>query len=205
MYVLAKKDEFSLKTIDELENIVMNDYHKYEVNEIENIRDILKSRNSYDEEVFKFYDEHKRLDDKNTILYEGNPKWYHININAVVNWAIFFILGLIMVGDLNIGFITFVYTILFITSIIKAKNHKLIIKKDMVIYRTGIIRKNLDEIFISDIRNIQVKQGIRERIFGFGNLSLATSATGATEVVLKGFTNVEDLKNMIQNQRRTSK
>ena len=67
-----------------------------------------------------------------------------------------------------------------------------------ILYKSGLIARNTDELMLSKIEGIDVKQPILGRLFGFGSLKI----TGPGQQVVK-FTSVDnpmDVKNQIQSQ-----
>jgi len=78
---------------------------------------------------------------------------------------------------------------------------EVIIKDDKLIIVKGIISKHVTEIFIRDIRAIDIKQNIVERILGFGDVMIATSATSGYEIVIENIGAPHKLKQEIENAR----
>ena len=78
---------------------------------------------------------------------------------------------------------------------------EVIIKNDKLIIVKGIISKHVTEIFIGDIRAIDIKQNIIERILGFGDVMIATSATSGYEIIIENIGAPHKLKQEIENAR----
>lgn len=70
-----------------------------------------------------------------------------------------------------------------------------------VIVRRGIIAKHTDEVEIRDVRSVNLRQGIIQRLFGIGDLFLATAGHEGVEVSIKGVNDPEGLKDLIRSQR----
>ncbi len=73
---------------------------------------------------------------------------------------------------------------------------------DKLIISEGIIAKHTKEIFIQDIRAIDIRQNVLERIFNFGDVMIATSATAGYEVVLDNIGAPSRLKAEIEKRRQ---
>ena len=91
--------------------------------------------------------------------------------------------------------------IIFLTVIIMRIRLKVIIKNDKLVIVKGIISKHVTEIFIGDIRAIDIKQNILERILGFGDVMIATSATSGYEIIIENIGAPHKLKQEIENAR----
>jgi membrane protein YdbS with pleckstrin-like domain len=74
------------------------------------------------------------------------------------------------------------------------------ITKDFVTWRNGIISKNVIEIQIKDIRNINIKQGPMQRILKIGHIQIATAGTSGYEVIIKGINNPYHIKSLIKQK-----
>ena len=66
-----------------------------------------------------------------------------------------------------------------------------------VILKIGIISRNTDEMRLSKIETVEVRQGIFGRIFGFG--TVLVTGTGNSSVVLKGVSNPISVKKEIDS------
>lgn len=79
-----------------------------------------------------------------------------------------------------------------------------IVKPDgHVAVRHGIIAKDTDEIRVQDIRLLGVNQGIVQRIFGLGNVEIATAGHGDVEIFMKGIRDPEEVKEAVRKLQAT--
>ncbi|NOZ91890.1 PH domain-containing protein [bacterium 3DAC] len=78
---------------------------------------------------------------------------------------------------------------------------EVIIKDDKLVIVEGIISKHVREVFLRDIRTIDIRQNIIERIFGFGDVMIATSATSGYEIILENIGAPYKLKQEIEKAR----
>ena len=74
--------------------------------------------------------------------------------------------------------------------------------KDRVFLERGVLSKNYTEVFIKDIRAINVQQSITQRIFKIGNVMIATAGTFGYEFSTYGLPDPVHIKNMIMEQQR---
>lgn len=70
--------------------------------------------------------------------------------------------------------------------------------------RSGLISRNTSQVDIQDVRNIQVKQGIAERIFGLGSVLVSTAGQAGMEVEFWGIKGPEMLADRIRRAKTSS-
>jgi uncharacterized membrane protein YdbT with pleckstrin-like domain len=76
--------------------------------------------------------------------------------------------------------------------------------QDRVVLEKGILSKHIKELFISDIRTIDTQQSLLQRIFGIGNIMIATSGTSGYEDVALGLPDPLSIKDLVLQQRQTA-
>jgi len=67
-----------------------------------------------------------------------------------------------------------------------------------VITKTGIIGRSTEEMKLSKVETVEIKQGILGRILGYG--SVIVTGTGSSNVVISKVSNPIDVKKKIDNQ-----
>lgn len=67
-----------------------------------------------------------------------------------------------------------------------------------VLAKTGLISRSTDELQLKKIEGVDVKQGIIERLFGYGSVVL--SGTGSQKVVFDGVDNPLTIKKLIDSK-----
>jgi len=77
--------------------------------------------------------------------------------------------------------------------------------EDRVSLEKGVLSKNFTELFIKDIRTINIKQGIVQRIFRIGDVMIATAGTSGYEHFAYGLPGPRRIKDLIIEQRQKSK
>ncbi len=77
-----------------------------------------------------------------------------------------------------------------------------------VILETGILDKDFREIFIADIRTVDVEQRFYQRLLGYGTIKFASAGTDRYELAAKGISRPHHVKNIVNsirlNRPRTS-
>ncbi len=119
--------------------------------------------------------------------------WYFISV-------IFLLLVIITYASgeryLFLPFLVLFLLCIFIPKL-KQISHKYTITNQRLEMRKGIISKQTSEIHIKNIRNIQLNQGIMQRLLGLGDLLFASAATGGVEIGFLGISDPEQWKQKI--------
>jgi uncharacterized membrane protein YdbT with pleckstrin-like domain len=123
-----------------------------------------------------------------TILYDTTP-------SMLRNRPLLFLFGLVTV----IGII-----LILLPWWLLASNTRLTVTNERVTFKTGILAKNIREIFLSDIRSIQIDQTFQQRIFNTGKVEISSSATADAEISISGIPNPYEVKKLIDEYRRNN-
>jgi len=75
---------------------------------------------------------------------------------------------------------------------------------DRVVLEKGVLSKDVKEVFISDIRTVDTKQSLLQRMFKIGDVMIATAGTSGYEDVAYGLPDPRGIKDLVMNQRRSS-
>lgn len=129
---------------------------------------------------------------KNNISQERKIEVYHpSSLNYL--WGIIF--GIITIPVL-IGILILLYVIIEI----KCTSYELTTHR--IIVRRGWIAKLQNEIWIKDMRGVNLVQGIWQRIIGVGNIAIGTAASAGTEISIVGIANPTDVIDKINTLRK---
>ncbi|MCK9230028.1 MAG: PH domain-containing protein [Syntrophales bacterium] len=120
-------------------------------------------------------------------LWKGNPSYlYYLG---------HFIFGVILLPLFGLGLLFIVYALL-------DRNFKVYtLTNKRVMSKAGIISRKIHEIGVRDIRNINVKQSILERLFGLGTIEIASAGTGGIEVSFAGINNPMRARDLIRREK----
>jgi len=110
------------------------------------------------------------------------------------NNPVAFILFVILIP---VGFGALVLLIWWLTTI----NTTLTVTTRRTILRRGILSKHTREVRHSDVRFLEVDQGLFQRIFGVGNISVSSAGQGTIEITAKGILNPNKIKQTIDGLR----
>ncbi|MBN1574360.1 MAG: PH domain-containing protein [Deltaproteobacteria bacterium] len=86
-------------------------------------------------------------------------------------------------------------------AITKRFSLRLYIFENRLVLERGILSKHIKELFLRDIRTIDIKQTFPQRIVGIGNLMVATAGTSGYELVVKGIPDPVGLMERINSLR----
>lgn len=95
--------------------------------------------------------------------------------------------------------------IIFINWWITVINTRLTVTASKVTLREGILSKKIHEIFITDIRSVQIDQNLLQRILGTGTLEVSGAATEAAEIRIDGIPDAYKVKECIDKHREKDK
>ncbi|MBA7644978.1 hypothetical protein ES703_52729 [subsurface metagenome] len=101
------------------------------------------------------------------------------------------------------GVLTLIAFIVLLRALLERLSHEFTITPETVGSRVGIVSRHENEIRISDIREIGVRQGGLQRIFGIGSILFASAATGGIEVRFEGVRDPASLKNKVTDLRKS--
>jgi uncharacterized membrane protein YdbT with pleckstrin-like domain len=87
---------------------------------------------------------------------------------------------------------------------LKVVNTQLSVTNERVTFRTGILSKSIREIFLLDIRSVQISQRFLQRLLGTGWLEIASAASAEAEITIDGIPQAYDVKRIIDESRRQS-
>jgi membrane protein YdbS with pleckstrin-like domain len=145
--------------------------------------------------------------DKEKTIWTGYPsKFYYLGnyiLAAVLVLGGIFALSTpgtdaVLVG----GFVALVMGVItLIFAILDQKTRVYTVTSKMVMSKEGIISRTTSEINLSDIRNINMKQRVLERIFGLGTVAIGSAGTGELEVAFKGVRNPAQVRDRIRDSK----
>jgi uncharacterized membrane protein YdbT with pleckstrin-like domain len=77
----------------------------------------------------------------------------------------------------------------------------LVITDRRVTLRKGLLSKSTNDVLIADIRNVQVRQSLLQRIFGVGAVAVSTSGQGDMEIEVHGMPAPDRIKAILNDRR----
>jgi uncharacterized membrane protein YdbT with pleckstrin-like domain len=122
-------------------------------------------------------------------LYEAHPAMFR-------NHPFGFILCLILVAAFGLGLLIFLFWWL------KCMGVALIVTDQKTTLRTGILSKNITEVYHEDVRSIQVSQSLFQRICGVGSIGISSAGQSGVEISATGIPAPNNVREIIDAHRR---
>lgn len=86
---------------------------------------------------------------------------------------------------------------------LKTMATKLTVTDQRSILRRGLLSKHINEINHVNIRNVQIRQNLLERIFSTGTVQIASAGQASIEIEVEGLPHPDQIRELI-NQHRNS-
>jgi len=125
-----------------------------------------------------------KTDEPEKTLWEGNP--------SHLNYLFAYIIGGLLVFGYGLGLLVI------LIAIIDRKSKVFTITNKRVKSKAGIISRSIHEVFVKDIRSVNLQQGVLERLFGLGTINVGSAGTAGIEVSFKGILQPIEIKEKIQ-------
>lgn len=113
------------------------------------------------------------------ILLDARPSWWNFVVYFLFFWLIIPLLIVLW----------------------KRADLRLLVYPDRIILEKGVLSRNLTEVFISDIRTVNITQTFLQRVFNVGNISIASAGIAGYEEVAKGMPNPLKIRELIVELR----
>jgi uncharacterized membrane protein YdbT with pleckstrin-like domain len=123
-----------------------------------------------------------------TVLYHSHPAMFK---NRPFSFILCLILSLVGVG-----------LIIFLIWWIKTRGTELTVTNERASLRKGILSKFTNDVYLTDIRNVQIYQSFWQRVFGVGSVAISSAGNEGIEIEVKGIPDPEKIKSIIDTHRR---
>jgi len=77
----------------------------------------------------------------------------------------------------------------------------LTITSSRTILRRGVLSKHTNEVLHKNVRNVQVSQSFLQRIFGVGDIGIASAGSAGIEIAVSGILSPQHVKDLIDKYR----
>jgi len=124
-----------------------------------------------------------------TILYRDHPAMFR-------NRPLLFAVALVLVPVWGLGLL------ILVPWWIACLGTTLLVTDRRVTLRRGILSRDTSDILLADIRNVQVRQGVLQRLFDVGDLGLSSSGQGGIEIEVAGIPHPRRVAALIDAGRR---
>jgi uncharacterized membrane protein YdbT with pleckstrin-like domain len=127
-----------------------------------------------------------------TTLYKSHPAMFR-------NHPVGFILSLILVLAFGLGLI------ILLIWWIQIKGTTLVVTDERVSLRRGILSRHTNDVYHTDIRNVQISQGFLQRLFDVGSIGVASSGHAGIEIAVNGLPDPLQIKEIIDQYRKQNR
>ncbi len=124
---------------------------------------------------------------KEEIFYEQHPSMFR---NRPVEFLVTCLLCAVLIGF-----------VIFFLWWINCKGTTLTVSSQRTRLRRGILSKSITEVWHQDVRNVQLKQTLFQRLFGVGMIGVSSAGQSGMEISVSGIPDPETVKSLIDNHR----
>lgn len=125
----------------------------------------------------------------NRILFEAHPAMFR-------NHPFKFTLCLLLIAAFGLGLV------ILICWRIKCLGTTLVVTDQKTTLRTGILSKNISEVFHSDVRSIQLNQSFWQRVFNVGSIGISSAGQAGVEIAVDGIPDPNGVREIIDEHRK---
>jgi len=115
------------------------------------------------------------------------------------NHPFLFILSVILIAAFGLGLVILLIWWL------QTLGTKLTVTDERITLRKGILSKYTNEVFHTDIRNVQLDQSFFQRLFDVGTIAISTSGQEGIEISVPGIPHPQQVRDLIDEHRRKNR
>ena len=127
-------------------------------------------------------------DEEEVVLYEAHPAMFR-------NHPFYFVLCVVLILAVGVGLI------LLLVWWIQVLGTKLTVTNEQTTLRRGILSKFTNDVFHSNVRNIQVRQSFFQRLFNVGWIGMSSAGQSGLEIEVNGIFDPDKVKELIDDHR----
>ncbi len=122
-------------------------------------------------------------------LYEAHPSMFR-------NHPFWFVASIVLIAAFGLGLL------ILLSWWLQTRGTKLTVTNERITLRRGILSKHTNDVYHANIRNVQISQGLIQRIFDVGTIGIATAGLGGVEIAVQGIPSPHRVKDIIDQYRR---
>lgn len=126
------------------------------------------------------------------VLYEEHPAMFR-------NHPFLFILSVVLIAAFGLGLV------ILLVWWVQTLGTKLTVTNERITLRKGILSKYTNEVFHTDIRNVQLDQSFFQRLFDVGTIAISTSGQEGIEISVAGIPHPQQVRDLIDEHRRKNR
>jgi uncharacterized membrane protein YdbT with pleckstrin-like domain len=78
----------------------------------------------------------------------------------------------------------------------------LTVTQERTILRKGLLSKSTTEVWHEDVRNVQISQGLLQRLLGVGTVGISSAGQSGVEILAVGIPEPENVRRIIDRYKR---
>jgi uncharacterized membrane protein YdbT with pleckstrin-like domain len=78
----------------------------------------------------------------------------------------------------------------------------LTVTQERTILRKGLLSKSTTEVWHKDVRNVQISQGLLQRLLGVGTVGISSAGQGGVEILAVGIPDPAGVRRIIDQYKR---
>lgn len=122
-------------------------------------------------------------------LYKAHPAMFRSN-------PIGFILCIVLIAALGLGLL------ILLIWWVKILGKTLTVTDERTTLRKGILSKHINEVYHTDVRNVQIGQSFFQRIFDVATIGISSAGQSGLEIEINGIRQPQKIKGIIDQYRR---
>lgn len=87
----------------------------------------------------------------------------------------------------------------------KRASLELRVYEDRVVLETGVLTKDLKELYVEDIRAVEIRETLSQRLAGIGSINIASAGEASSVITAKGIPHPRQLHDLLQELRKKAK
>ena len=121
-------------------------------------------------------------------LYSASPSMFRNN-------PVMFVVSILLIAFVVIGLI------ILLVWYLRCYGTRLTVTNKRTSLRTGILSKEINEVYHRDVRNVRLSQTFLQRVFGVGSLEISSAGQADVEIAVSGMPSPEKMKAIIDEHR----
>jgi uncharacterized membrane protein YdbT with pleckstrin-like domain len=131
----------------------------------------------------------KQADREEVILYQAHPAMFR---NHPIAFVLCVILSVVGIG-----------LVMLLAWWVRCLATQLTVTNEQTTLRRGILSKHTNDVFHSNVRNIQVRQSFFQRLFDVGYVGISSAGQAGMEIEIDGIPHPERVKELIDEHRQS--
>lgn len=140
-------------------------------------------------------------------MFRNHPVWFLISVLLCVVGVVLLVLAPLKQWAIDLtvaGVLVGMGLLILIPWWFQSRGVTLTVTTDRTRVRRGIFSKHTNSVFHENVRNIQVKQSLLQRLLGVGYIGVASAGHAGMEIEVQGVPDPDHVKELIDQHRRSA-